>query len=483
MKDWGVLETTIREYLWLLREGDVTCEETVGIYLDRIAELDQPTGLNSMVVLNPNALKRARELDEEYKSTGQLRRLHGVPVIVKDNYDTHDLQTAAGSLAMKGSLPPDDAYQVRKLRKAGAVVLGKSNMAEWAFSPFQTVSSIAGTTRNPYDLYRVPAGSSGGTAAAVAANLGMIGLGTDTGNSIRGPSGHCNLVGFRSTMGLTSRDGIVPLYLRNDIGGPLCRTVEDTVRVLDVIAGYDEADPITRLSEGKMPDSYLNHLKDDGLMGKRVGVLRYYTDKPSADPRVVRVFEKAIEDIRERGAEVVDPFVIDGFDGLCEGIWCNTFKRDLSAYLNSLETPLYTSVEEIYGTGLHSVYIEDRLKSMAESDPDPKCGDVYSEPKNIKLRDAVTGEMDRLELDAIIYPTWNNPPRKIGDMESPAGDNSQRIPPHTGMPGLTVPMGYTYNDWPSGLQIVGRLFSEVTLIEVAYAYERATMHRMSPEGF
>ncbi|MFA9437937.1 MAG: amidase, partial [Candidatus Bathyarchaeota archaeon] len=357
-----------------------------------------------------------RELDEEYKSTGQLRRLHGVPVIVKDNYDTHDLQTAAGSLAMKGSLPPDDSYQVRKLRKVGAVVLGKSNMAEWAFSPFQTVSSIAGTTRNPYDLNRVPAGSSGGTAAAVAANLGMIGLGTDTGNSIRGPSGHCNLVGFRSTMGLTSRDGIVPLYLRNDIGGPLCRTVEDTVRVLDVIAGYDEADPITRLSEGKMPDSYLNHLKDDGLMGKRVGVLRYYTDKPSADPRVVRVFEKAIEDIRERGAEVVDPFVIDGFDGLCEGIWCNTFKRDLSAYLNSLETPLYTSVEEIYGTGLHSVYIEDRLKSMAESDPDPKCGDVYSEPKNIKLRDAVTGEMDRLELDAIIYPTWNNPPRKIGDM-------------------------------------------------------------------
>ena len=190
MKDWGVLETTIREYLWLLREGDVTCEETVGIYLDRIAELDQPTGLNSMVVLNPNALKRARELDEEYKSTGQLRRLHGVPVIVKDNYDTHDLQTAAGSLAMKGSLPPDDAYQVRKLREAGAVVLGKSNMAEWAFSPFQTVSSIAGTTRNPYDLNRVPAGSSGGTAAAVAANLGMIGLGTDTGNSIRGPSGH-----------------------------------------------------------------------------------------------------------------------------------------------------------------------------------------------------------------------------------------------------------------------------------------------------
>jgi Asp-tRNA(Asn)/Glu-tRNA(Gln) amidotransferase A subunit family amidase len=483
MKDWDIRETTIRQYHWFLREGDVNCEGTVRIYLDRIAELDKSTGLNSMVVLNPNALKRARELDREYKSTGQLRKLHGVPMIVKDNYDTHDLQTAAGSLAMKGSLPPDDAYLVKKLREAGAVVLGKSNMAEWAFSPFQTVSSIAGTTRNPYDLNRVPAGSSGGTAAAVAANLGMIGLGTDTGNSIRGPSGHCNLVGLRSTMGLTSRDGIVPLYLRNDIGGPLCRTVEDVVRVLDVIAGYDQADPVTQLSEGKIPYSYLNQLKNAGLMGKRIGVLRYYTDKPSTDPQVVRVFEKAIEDIKERGAAIVDPFVIVGFDGFCEEIWCNTFKRDLSVYLNSLKTQPYTSVEEIYGTGLHSEYIEDRLKSMAESDPDPKCGDVYSEPKNIKLREAVTGEMDRLELDAIIYPTWNNPPRKIGDMESPAGDNSQRIPPHTGMPGITVPMGYTYNDLPAGLQIVGRLFSEVTLIEIAYAYEQATMHRMSPEGF
>ena len=167
----------------------------------------------------------------------------------------------------------------------------------------------------------------------------------------------------------------------------------------------------------------------------------------------------------------------------CEGRWCNTFKRDLSAYLNSLENPRHTSIEEIYGSGLHSEYIDDRLRSMAESEPEPRCGDVYSEPKNIKLRNAVTDEMNCLELDAIIYPTWNNPPRKIGDMESPAGDNSQRIPPHTSMPGLTVPMGYTYNDLPAGLQIVGKLFSEATLIEIAYAYEQATMHRLSPEGF
>ena len=479
----NIIEITVREYLWLLQDGSITCEKAVGQYLDRIAKLDQSTGLNSMVVLNPNALKRARELDTEYKSTGQLRKLHGVPMIVKDNYDTYDLQTAAGSLAMKDSRPPDDAYQVRKLREAGAVVLGKSNMAEWAFSPFQTVSSIAGTTRNPYDLSRVPAGSSGGTAAAVAANLGMIGLGTDTGNSIRGPASHCNLVGIRSTMGLTSRDGIVPLYLRNDIGGPLCRTVEDAVRILDIIAGYDQADPITALARGKLPESYVDHLKADGLTGKQIGVFRFYTDKTSTDPEIIKVFEKAIKDLKKEGAMIVDPFTIDSFDDLCEGIWCNTFKRDLSEYLSSLEDPKYTSVEEIYGTGLHSAYIEDRLRSMSKSEPDPECGDVYTEPKNIKLRDAITGEMDRLELDAIIYPTWSNPPRKIGDIESPSGDNSQRIPPHTGMPGITVPMGYTYNDLPAGLQIVGRLFSEATLIEIAYAYEQSTMYRISPEVY
>ena len=181
-----IIELTIKQYHEALRKGKVSCRELVEAYLDRIERLDQSTGLNSMVVLNPNAIQEAQELDQELKETGRLRPLHGVPAIIKDNYDTYDLQTAAGSLAMKDSIPPDDAYQVRKLREAGAVVLGKSNMAEWAFSPYQTVSSIAGTTRNPYDLERVPAGSSGGTAAAVAANLGLIGLGTDTGNSIRG---------------------------------------------------------------------------------------------------------------------------------------------------------------------------------------------------------------------------------------------------------------------------------------------------------
>jgi len=483
MDNPNVIELTIRQYHQSLIKQEMTCEELVTIYIERITTLDKKTKLNSMVVLNNKSLKQAQKLDEEYNDTGKLRPLHGVPAIIKDNFNTYDLQTAAGSLAMKGSIPPYDAYQIRKLREAGAIVLGKSNMAEWAFSPYQTVSSVAGITRNPYDLERVPAGSSGGTAAAIAANFGLIGLGTDTGNSIRGPSSHCSLVGFRSTMGLTSRYGIVPLYLRNDIGGPICRTVEDSVRVLDIISGYDPEDPITKRSIGRIPKSYLNHLNQNGVKRRRIGVFRYYTEQPTTDPPIIALFNKAIEDLEKEGASIIDPLTISNFEELTKDLWCNTFKIDLNYYLTTLHNPPYKTLNEIYKSGLYSETIADRLKNMVESDPDPKCADIYTEPKNIKLRQTILEEMDKNKIDAIIYPTWSNPPRKIGDLESPAGDNSQKIPPHTGLPGFTVPMGYTHKNLPAGLQIVGRLFSEPILIEIAYGYEQATKHRKPPTLF
>ena len=477
-----VVELTIARFHSDLREGAVTCRGLVEAYLRRVEEYDQPTGLNSFVALNPDALREADMLDENFRRTGTLRPLHGVPVAVKDNYDTAGLQTAAGSLAMKGSTPPDDATQVRRLREAGAVVLGKTNMAEWAFSPYQTVSSIAGATRNPYDLERVPAGSSGGTAAAVAANLALVGLGTDTGNSIRGPSSHCCLVGVRSTMGLTSRDGIVPLYLRNDVGGPMCRTVEDAARILDAIAGHDPADPVTKHSADKTPDSYTEHLDPDGLEGRRIGVFRHYTDQPTIDPELLKVFEQAIDDLDSGGAEIVDPLVIPGFMKLTENIWCRTFRRDLERYLATLRDPPHRSLKSIVDSGLYSEYIADRLKEMLEA-PEPTCGDIYTEPRNVRLREAVVGAMDEAGADAMVYPTWSNPPRLIGDMESPHGDNSQKIPPHTGLPGFTVPMGFTRGGLPAGLQTVGRLFSEPTLFSVSYAYEQATRHRRPPSLF
>jgi amidase len=480
---FNVLELTIRKFHEAIRSGEITSRRLAEIYLERIKRLDQSTGLNSMIVLNPNALTQAQKMDEEYREAGRLRALHGVPAIIKDNYNTFDLQTTGGSMALKGSVPPDDSTQVRKLREAGAVILGKSNMAEWAFSPFQTVSSIAGTTRNPYDLDRVPAGSSGGTAAAVAANLGLIGLGTDTGNSIRGPSSHCCLVGIRSTMGLTSREGIIPLYLRNDIGGPMCRTVEDAVRVLDVIAGYDPSDKITTRSIGSVPESYMNYLKTNGLTGKRIGVFRYYTDQLATDPEVLATFQDALECMCDKGATLVDPFMVPDFAELSDNMWCNTFRHDLNRYLKTLKDPPYRSLEEIYASGLYSDSVAERLKSMVESDPEPTCGDLFSEPRNVKLRETIIRSMDIHQLDAFVYPTWSNPPRLVGDMDSPAGDNSQSIPPHTGLPAFTVPMGFSYNKLPTGLQIVGRLFDEPTLIEIAYGYERASMHRRPPEDF
>jgi amidase len=481
-----LVETTIAEIHAAFRSGELTARRLAEAYLERIEAYDQPTGLNAVTSLNGEALETAAALDREFARTGRLRPLHGIPLIVKDNYDTCDLPTTAGSLALKGVVPPDDAFQVRKLREAGAIVLAKSNMAEWAFSPYLTESSTAGVTRNPYDLDRVPAGSSGGTAAAVAASFVAAGLGTDTGNSIRGPSSHCGLVGIRSTMGLTSRDGIVPLYLRNDIGGPMARTVEDAVRILEVIAGYDPADPITEMSKGKVPPSYLPFLEADGLRGKRIGVFRAFVDAPTADPEIVSLVERAVADMRAAGAEIVDPFSVPDFQALTRNVWCDTFRVDVEAYLATLggRAP-FKSLSSIFESGLYSPYVERRLRRAVEAPPDgaPVCLDLYHEPRNIALREAVAGAMDRHGLDAFVYPTWSNPPRKIGDLESPAGDNSQLIPPHTGLPAFNVPMGFSHGDLPAGLQIVGELFGEPDLIRIAYAYERLTRHRRPPSNF
>ena len=488
-KKVDVVETTVASIHAAFRSGTLTCRELVDAYLRRIEAYDQATRLNAIVVVNPKARAEAAKLDEEFRKTGRLRRLHGIPVIVKDNYDIRGLPTTAGSLALKGSIPPDDSFQVRRLREAGALVLAKSNMAEWAFSPHRTESSIAGITRNPFDLERVPAGSSGGTAAAVAANLGTVGLGTDTGNSIRGPSSHNCLVGIRSTMGLTSRDGIVPLSLRNDIGGPMARTVEDAVRVFEVLAGYDPADPITERCRGKVPENYTPYLDREGLKGARLGVFRRYIDAPTTDAGVKQVTEAAIRDLKSQGAEIIDPCVILDFDNLLKGIGCDTFRHDVNGYLASLgpDAP-YGTLKAVFESGLYLPRNGGRITRAlrVELPPEkrnPPRLDVYRDPRNIAFRKAVLDVMEKHSLDAIIYPTWSNPPRKIGDRRSPAGDNSQHLSPHTGLPAITVPMGFTHGSLPAGLTFVGKLFGEPDLIKLAYAYEQATRHRKPPGRF
>lgn len=485
-----VTETTIAETKEAIRSGRVTSRQLVEAYLARIRAYDQSTRLNSIIVVNPSALEDADKLDAEFARTHKLRSLHGIAVIVKDNYDTKGLQTTGGSLAMKGFLPDEDAFMVRKLREAGAIVLAKSNMAEWAFSPYVTMSSIAGTTRNPYDLDRVPAGSSGGTAAAVAASLGEVGLGTDTGNSIRGPSSHNSLVGIRPTIGLTSRDGIIPLFFNNDMGGPMARSVADAAAVLGVLAGYDPADPITKLSEGKASPDYTQFLDKKGLRGAHIGVFREYIDAPDTDPQVKALAEKALADLKAQGAVIVDPFVIPNFAELTKDIWCGDFQADLNHYLaiHGKNAPFKT-LAEIFASGLYLPYIEDDMKEsvnpkpLAPGEKEPPCEDVYHTPRKIAFRDALLAAMDKDHLDAIVYPTWSNPPRKIGDMKSPAGDNSQILSPQTGFPAITVPMGFTYDSLPGGLTFLGRLFAEPTLIKYAYAFEQATKHRHAPANF
>ena len=482
-------ETTIAATHQAIRTGKISCHELVQSYLARISAYDQPTGLNSLILVNPNALKEADLEDHEFNRTGRLRPLECIAMIVKDNYDTNDLQTTGGSLALKSFVAAEDAFMVKKIRAAGAIILAKSNMAEWAFSPYVTVSSMGGITRNPYDLERVPAGSSGGTGASVAANLGEIGLGTDTGNSIRGPSSHNDLVGIRPTIGLTSRDGIIPLYSGNDVGGPMARTVEDAATLLDVVAGNDPADPVTKLSDGKIPKSYTQFFDKHGLHGVRLGVFRKYIDTPTTDPEIKELTEAAIRDLKAQGAEIVDPFVIPDFEKLTENIWCGDFQADLNHYLaDHAQNARYKTLAEIVESGLYLPYIEQRLKEAIQPKTpaeaqEPPCLDVYHNPKKIAFRNALLAAMDSARVDAIIYPTWSNPPRKVGDMKSPAGDNSQILSPQTGFPAITVPMGFTHGTLPAGLTFLGRAFSEGPLIKYGYAYEQATHHRRPPGNF
>lgn len=478
---FDLVETTVSEVHQAYRDGYLDAATLTQMYLDRIAAYDDT--LNAFILLNPRALERAAELDAEFAETGLLRPLHGIPVVVKDNYDTFDLPTTAGSAALEGMIPPDDAWQVARLREAGAIVLGKTNMAEWAFSPFVTISSIDGTTRNPYDLSRVPAGSSGGTAAAVAANLGLIGLGTDTGNSIRGPSGHNALVGIRSTMGLTSRDGIVPLYLRNDIGGPMARTVEDATRVLEIIAGHDPADPITERSQDRLPaGGYLQYLDPAGLDEARIGVFSPYMEPDSTHPDILARMNEAIADLENAGATVVNPFTVPGLD-LDPDIWCEVFKHDVEAYFATREDDFpYERLEDIIATGKYAEYIEGSLEYTVAWD-EPPCPDLYTHEPNIAFRNAILNAMDEGELDAIIYPTWSWPAREIGDWDSPAGDNSQYLSPQSGLPAIQVPIGFTEEGLPVGMTFVGRLFDEPTLIRLAYGYEQSTLHRVAPPAF
>src|SRR5580692_5602911 len=410
-----VEEATISQVHDAMKAGRLTCRALVDQYLRRIEAYDKNgPAINAIVLVNPDAGKEADEMDRRFAQSGIGGPLHCMPVIVKDNFETKGIRTTNGALAFAGYIPDQDAFEVKRIKEAGAIVLAKSNMAEWAFSPYETVSSILpGYTRNPYALNRVTAGSSGGTAAAIAASFGLVGLGSDTGNSIRGPSSHQALVGIRSTMGLTSRAGVFPLSLLADIAGPIARTVEDAARVFRVVVGEDPSDPITATAKGHPPQDYVAALDRNGLHGASIGVLRQAYERESADPEVVGVFMAAVEDLRRAGATIVDPAAVEGLNAIRrpQGAGpCMGFKYDINHFLASRagQVPVKNLAEIIKSGGFHPS-VQRRLET-AEAGPanGPESAACQTETAyRDQVREAVVKTMDKLKLNAFVYPTWS----------------------------------------------------------------------------
>jgi amidase len=488
-----VTEASIAAVREAVTAGRSTCRQVIEAHLARIEAYDQPSGLNAISMLHPGALTVADSIDRALAAGEAPGALVCVPVLVKDNFDTHDLPTTGGSIALAGSVPPEDTYMVRRLREEGAVLIAKTNMAEWAFSPRQTVSSTRGTTANAYALDRTPAGSSGGTASGVAASFGVAGLGSDTGNSIRGPSSHLALVGIRSTLGLTSRAGVVPLAFDRDVAGPMARSVEDAARLFNVVAGYDPRDPYTEAGRARKEPDYTGFLDPEGLVGARIGVLRSFADPATGDSAVLNRFEGALADLERLGASVTDGFEIPGLEELMSaGLFCARFRYDMHMYLSSLgQGAPIRDVMEVLETGQFGPDAESGLRRFRDTPLDvhpaewePPCPDFGQHAGRQALLEAVIGAMDDAGVDAFVFPTWSHPPAPLDRAnEEYRGDNSQGLVPAAGLPAITVPMGFTHVSLPAGLQIVGRPWSEGLLFRLAHAYERGTAHRRPPEGF
>jgi amidase len=409
--------------------------------------------------------------------------LHGIPIIVKDNYDTTDLQTAAGSRALAGWVPPDDAFLVTKLREAGAIIIAKSNMHEFAYG-ITTLGSLFGQTRNPYALDRNPGGSSGGTGAAIAANFAAAGMGSDTCGSIRIPASHNSLVGIRGTQGLASRSGIIPLSSTQDIGGPIARTVTDAAIMLDAIVGYDPTDPLTAASVGNTPKSYTDFLQLAGLHGTRIGLLTTLLGTDPADAEVASVVRGAVNEMNGQGVEVVYVTIPDLADLLTDRangflVLRQDFKFDLNAYLAARPSAPVRTLEEVLASGKFHPAVETNLRnSQAVESRETQEYFAHIVKRNV-LREAIQKAMVDNRVEALAYPTIRRKANVIGEMQM--GSNCH-LSANSGLPAIVVPGGFTPDGLPVGLELLGRAWSEPQLIKFAYAYEQATRHRRPPDS-
>ncbi len=473
-----VFETSIPDLQEAMADGRVTAVQLVEAYLARISAYDKEgPALNSMVHLNPNARAQAAALDQERAIRGARGPLHGIPIILKDNYDTADQPTSGGSIALANSIPPDDAFQVRKLREAGAVIIGKSNMHELA-AGITTISSLGGQTRNPYDPSRNPGGSSGGTGAAIAASFAAIGWGSDTCGSIRIPASHNNLFGLRPTKGLSSIDGIIPLSHTQDVGGPLARTVTDLAVGLDATIGADPADPATRIvAEGALP-GFLDGLDADALRGARLGVLTMLLGDAPEDQEHTGLVREALGLMGEVGAEIID-IEIPGLDTILSGssLIGHEFKWDLIDYLAATPGASVGSLQEILDRGLYHVQLEATFRRRAEAVQRDSAAYHAAVVKRAAAREAVLAAMDEQSLDAVVYPTIRRRAAQIGDPQR--GSNCQ-LSATTGLPALSVPAGFTDAGLPTGLELLGRPLEDARLLALGFAFEQSARPRRAP---
>jgi amidase len=475
--------------------GVLTSEKLVQLCLARIQAYDrQGPSLRAVLTLNPKALETARALDAERKAKGPRSPLHGIPVVLKDNYNTADLPTTGGSLLLEGSLPPDDAFVVKKLRAAGAIVLAKVNMSEFASGPAR--SSLGGQSLNPHDLTRTPSGSSGGTGVAIAAAYAPIGMGTDTGGSIRGPSTANGIVGLKPTHGLLSRSGIIPLSLTFDTGGPMARSVTDVAIALGVMTGVDAADPATSKSQGRFETDYAKYLKADGLKGARIGLAR---DFLGADPDVDWVVDASIDAMRKAGATIVEvrypKWLLDSKQELYNAIRRPEFHVQIAEYLKTLGPAYPKTLEDMIAraAALNGVRADGAGPNPArwtlfkrEAESGSLDDYRYTSVRDHGLpmvRAAVEGMLAAQTLDAIVYPTSSRRPGIIADSGAPGGGGAPSatdIANLTGFPDLIVPAGFTGDNLPVGISFFGPAFSEPKLIALGYSFEQATHARRRP---
>ena len=478
-------EATIASVHLAMEKGLITCGQLIEMYIKRIQDYDkQGPSLNSVIMINPNALKIADELDKQFKESGLTGSLHGIPVLLKDNINTSDMATTGGSLSLENFIPQEDAFITKKLKEAGAIILAKVNLHEFAVWG-ETISSILGQTLNPYDFTRTPGGSSGGTGAGIAANFGIIGIGTDTINSIRSPASACNLVGFRPTIGLVSRSGIIPYSLTQDTAGPIMRTVEDTAKVLDVIVGYDAADPATAWSIGHIPETYTKFLNKDGLRGKRIGILKSFFGEEKIHEEVNSIIYESLEVMKNNGALLIPIEEEINTDELVNEVSVHLYelKAHLNSYLEKLEPKAkVNSLTDIIASGKYHKGIEENIKLAETLDMNTS---EYNKriAKREELKNLIMEIMAKYNLDAIVYPHQKQAVVKIGKIQV---DRNGVLGSVTGFPSCVVPAGFTKPTLtapigvPVGLEILSRKWSEPVLFEIAYGFEYVTNHRKVP---